>query len=170
MRDHERPGNWFYSICGYRLGDWHEYNIQKKLHFSDRVRLRAGKCITKYFLSLYKLTDQVPMESGPSDSDYPTDTDNNTSSSETTAYASSSTDSSCSSNNTSSSETTTDATSTTDSSRSSNTASSGTTASEDSSVIFLKTVIRNTDPERTNFSQVEYGVDDDNYRYVGPLQ
>merc|ERR1712015_288260 len=170
MRDHERPGNWFYSICGYRLGDWHEYNIQKKLHFSDRVRLRAGKCIIKYFLSLYKLTNQVPMETGPSDSDYPTDTNNNTSSSETTTDAISSTDSSCSSNNTSSSETTTDATSTTDSSCSSNTASCGTTASEDSSVIFLKTVIRNTDPERTNFSQVEYGVDDDNYRYVGPLQ
>merc|ERR1712015_290121 len=153
MRDHERPGNWFYSICGYRLGDWREYNIQKKLHFSNRVRLRAGKCIIKYFLSLYELTNQVPMETGSSDSDFPTDTDNNTSSSETTTDAISTTDSSCSSNTASDS-----------------TASCGTTASEDSNVIFLKTVIRNTDPERTNFSQVEYGVDDDNYRYVGPLQ
>ena len=57
-REHERRGNWFDRICGYRLGDWREYELEKKLHFKDSVRLRAGKCTVRYFMSLYKLTDQ----------------------------------------------------------------------------------------------------------------
>ena len=159
-REHERPGNWFYRICGYRLNDWREYHIEAKLHFSDHVRLRAGKCVLKYFLSLYELTNQVQMEPDMSKTDYPTDTDNMANSD-----SSSTTDSSSSSSYTSSSTDSSSSSSTTGAS----TASSGTTATNSSSVIYLKTVIRNTEPERTNFSCVEYGVDDEDYRYVGPL-
>ena len=58
-RDHECRGNWFDRICGYRLGDWREFPLNKKLHFNDRVRLRVGKCTIKYFMSLYNLTEQL---------------------------------------------------------------------------------------------------------------
>ena len=65
-REHERSGNWFDRISGYRLGDWREWDIQRKLHFKDSVRLRAGKCVHKYFLSLYNLIDQPPIEASSS--------------------------------------------------------------------------------------------------------
>merc|ERR1712015_6768 len=120
-REHERPGNWFYRICGYRLNDWREYHIEAKLHFSDRVRLRAGKCVLKYFLSLYELTNQVQMEPDMSEPEYPTDTDNMANSD-----SCSTTDSSSSSSSTSSSTTDSYASS---SSTSSSSASSTTDAS-----------------------------------------
>ena len=57
-RDYERPGQMMYRISGYRFSDWSERDPQKKLHFNDQVRLRAGRCIIKYFRSLYKMTEK----------------------------------------------------------------------------------------------------------------
>ena len=81
----------------------------------------------------------MQLETGTIDQEIPTDTDNSKSGSETTNDTNNSLYSSWSS----------------------------TMTSDSSSAIFLKRVTRNTDPERTNFSLVEY--DGDEYRYVGPL-
>merc|ERR1712015_114870 len=120
-RDHERPGSWFYRISGYRLNDWRELKIEGKLHFSDRVRLRAGKAVMNYFLSLYELTEQANMER--EQLEYPTDTDNtgssvNTESSESTSdiYSTTSSTSTSSTSSTSSNNSSNDSTSTSNSS------------------------------------------------------
>ena len=69
-RPHEKKGNWFCRVCDYRYSNWREEESSKMLHFDDRTRLtrlRAGKCVVKYFLKLYGITTrqltQDPEES-----------------------------------------------------------------------------------------------------------
>ena len=57
-RPHEKKGNWFYKVCYYRYTDWREEDRPRMLHCDDRTRLRAGKCVVKYFLKLYGITTQ----------------------------------------------------------------------------------------------------------------
>merc|ERR1712015_54792 len=165
-REHERPGSWFYRISGYRLSDWREPKIEAKLHFCDRVRLRAGKAVVSYFLSLYELTEQANMER--EQLEYPTDTDNTEGSvttesssdiySTTSSSSIGSTSSSSkypSSDSTSSSSTSSSSTSSSGSSSSTDQATSITSGSsgiDAGSVKSLTITVKCVEPERTNFS------------------
>ena len=177
-REHERPGTWFYRISGYRLSDWKEPKIESKLHFSDRVRLRAGKAVQNYFLSLYGLTEQANLEK--EQLEYPTDTDNPEGSVTTESSSdiySTTTSSSIGSTSSSSKYPSSDSTS------SSSTSSSGSSSSTDQatsitsgssgidagSVESLTITVKCVEPERTNFSLIAYNREEDNFTYVGPL-
>merc|ERR1712015_354594 len=181
-REHERPGSWFYRISGYRLNDWREPKIEAKLHFCDRVRLRAGKAVMSYFLSLYELTEQAQIEQDQPE--YPTDTDNTegsvtTESSESTSdiYSTTSSSSTGTSSSTSSKSSSIDSTSTSnssssDSSSTNNPASSTTSGSsgiEAGSLESLTLNVRCIEPERTNFTLIAYNKEEDTFTYVGPL-
>ena len=58
-RPHERKGNWFYRVAGYRYADWRESQPSKMLNFINRTRLRVGKCILKYYMRMYGLEDHL---------------------------------------------------------------------------------------------------------------
>ena len=67
-RLHEHPGNWFSRISGFRLQDWREHQLEHKLDFNDKVRLRAGRCAMKYFLKMYGFIEHERNAESSSDS------------------------------------------------------------------------------------------------------